>query len=308
MEYFGRRISLNNLKNFTLQRYNNGSVNNFYSVLYCRHCLFGGRFMKFLSNHFREEFLDILDEVRKQAECEYVQRYVDIPPIPYMRLHVLFLFLLDAGVPFEKIKNYLVPTILIQLALDCHDEVTLFPQETERGIRTRQLSVLAGDYYSSKYYFLLSKIEDIQIIRSLARSIGEINELKTILYSGTGWEAEKALQLRNQIDSALYVDFIPKFCKEPTSWLPLIQKLILVERLQYELNSYQLGQALTGFLQKLTETVSIEQAIMRVQAKIEGALIEIESYMSALRSPIVKEELHELIKECQRQIINRIRV
>lgn len=266
--------------------------------------------MKFLSNQFREEFTDILDEVRKQAECEYVQRYVDIPPIPYMRLQVLFLFLLDSKVPHEKIKHYLVSTILIQLALDCHDEVTLLPQSTERGIRTRQLSVLAGDYYSSKYYYLLSKIEDIRIIRSLARSIGEINECKTILYAGTEVDAEKSLELRNQIDSALYVGFVPQFCEMPTQWLPLIQKLILVERLTHELLSYRMGRALTGFLKKLTEKETIEQAVSQVQAKIDHSLVQAESLMSVLPtlSPLVKEELLRLMRECQLQISNRIRV
>lgn len=264
--------------------------------------------MKFLNNQFREEFIDILNEVRKQAECEYVQRYVDIPPISYMRLQVLFLFLLDAGVPLEKIKNYLVPTILIQLALDCHEEVTLLPQSTERGIRTRQLSVLAGDYYSSKYYYLLSKIEDIRIIRSLARSIGEINELKTILYCGTDWEAEKALHLRNQIDSALSVGFVPQFCQEPTPWLQIMQQFVLVERLNNELTAFRMGQAPTGFLKKLTEKENVEQATMQVHTKMEHALVEVDSLMSEIHSPMIKEELNQMIKECQQQIRNRIRV
>lgn len=249
-----------------------------------------------------------MEQVRKQAECEYVQRYVDIPPIPYMRLQILFLFLLDAGVPVEKIKKYLVPTILIQLALDCHEEVTLLRQRTERGIRTRQLSVLAGDYYSSKYYYLLSKMEDIQIIRTLARSIGEINECKTVLYTGTEWDAEKVLQLRNQIDSALYIGFVPQFSEEPSPWLSLIQQFILVERLNHELISYHRGQALTGFMKNLAEKAGIERAVIQVQAKIEQALIQVESLMGGVRSPFVKEELHRLITECQQQISNQIRV
>src|SRR5690606_1925508 len=144
---------------------------------------------------------------------------------------------LDSGVPLEKLKNYLVPTILIQLALDCHDEVTLLPQSTEKGIRTRQLSVLAGDYYSSKYYYLLSKIEDIRIIRSLARSIGDINELKTSLCSQREGGTGEALDLRNQIDAALYVGFVPQFAKDSTQWPPLMQQLALVERLNDELIS-----------------------------------------------------------------------
>src|SRR5690606_30071471 len=130
------------------------------------------------------------------------------------RMQILFLFLLDSGVTVDKIKSYLVPTTLIQMALDCHDEVTLVPETSEQGIRTRQLTVLAGDYYSSKYYFLLSEIEDVALIRNLSRAVCEINEMKTRLYTTENMDIKLSFSVQYKIDASLYMGFVSRFGKD----------------------------------------------------------------------------------------------
>ncbi|RXT13902.1 heptaprenyl diphosphate synthase component 1 [Ammoniphilus sp. CFH 90114] len=243
---------------------------------------------------FREELAEIIEEVNKHIKCDYVQRYVEIPSIPLLRMQVLFLFLHDSNVAREQIKHYLVSTTLIQLGLDCHEKVTLVPQYSEGGIRNRQLSVLAGDLFSSKYYFLLSNIGDVALIRELARSIYRINEVKTMLYTGTGWSKEESLDMRNEIDSALYTSFIPRFASElGLIWHSIIEQFCLIERYAEGLMDYRLGQAIGE--------KSENDFYPLFQSRIEQSIQELKGKLGGLRNEEVKQEIHHLIEAYQKQ-------
>lgn len=238
---------------------------------------------------FRDELTAIVEEVEKHIKCDYVQRYVEIPSIPLLRMQVLFLFLHDSNVSHEQIKDYIVSTVLIQLALDCHEEVTLVPQDSERGIRNRQLSVLAGDFFSSKYYFLLSNIGDVALIKELARAIYQINEVKTKLYTRPQLSMEESLQLRNEIDSTLYTSFISRFSADiPWVWRGLIEQFCLLERLRNGWVELRWGQDIKE--KKEVETLSL------FQAKIEQTTKEIKNALAYLKKEEVKQEVGELLE------------
>lgn len=266
--------------------------------------------MNRLNSLFEQQLTGIIEEVNRQAKCEFVQRYVDIPPIPWIRMQVLFLFLHQSGVEIEKIKKYLVSTLLIQIGLDCHEEVTLLKLDTEKEIRTRQLSVLAGDFYSSKYYYLLAHMEDIELIRGLARSIYDINVAKTLLYTTAGQDAEGALRLRNQIDSALYVSFIPRFDRgsERVDWLVMMQQFILVERLMDELLSYRMARVAKGHMQMLSTLGSLEDACERLQMKLDSLLDSIALTVDCLEGDGVKGELQLMLDDCRRKASKELQV
>ncbi len=72
---------------------------------------------------------------------------------------------------------------LIQTGLDTHDGV---PQRnhlpTTGSFRSMQLNVLAGDFFSSRFYELLARIGDIEMVRSLSAAICEINVAKIERY------------------------------------------------------------------------------------------------------------------------------
>ncbi|MEW9669743.1 heptaprenyl diphosphate synthase component 1 [Ammoniphilus sp. 3BR4] len=238
---------------------------------------------------FREELKAIVEEVNKHIKCDYVQRYVEIPSIPLLRMQVLFLFLHDSDVPHEQIRHYIVSTVLIQMGLDCHEEVTLLPQYSEKGIRNRQLSVLAGDFFSSKYYFLLAKLGDVALIKELARSIYQINEVKTKLYTQPQLSIEDSLKLRNEIDSALYTSFIPRFSADLDSiWRGLIEKFSLLERLRNGWYELRWGQA-----QKEKQE---EETLSLIQTKIEQTAKEIKNTLAYVQKEEVKQGVGELLE------------
>ncbi|WP_134698963.1 heptaprenyl diphosphate synthase component 1 [Ammoniphilus sp. YIM 78166] len=258
---------------------------------------------------FREELTDIIDELNTQISCDFVHRYVEIPSIPYVRMQVLFLFLHDSGVAYDQIKQYLIPTSLIQVALDCHEEVTLLPQVSEQGIRRRQLTVLAGDLFSSKYYYLLSNLGDIPLIKTLAKSIYDINVAKTQLYTQHHLPLEEAMQLRTKIDTALFTSFIPRFSDELVAvWRRLMEQLSLIERLVQELSRYQSSQELSGHMKKLAGEISVREAANRVRLMIEQAIGNIQEDVYFLRKDEVKQGIRDLIKSTVKQTENQVSI
>lgn len=121
------------------------------------------------------------------------------------------LFILSKIVPKNPPQSrenrdvYIVTTMLVQTALDSHELVNDdAPDETNEEKLTRQLHVLAGDYYSGLYYYLLSEMEDIAFIHTLAVAIKQINELKMKLYYHEYENFDEFIHLKVAIESLLF--------------------------------------------------------------------------------------------------------
>jgi heptaprenyl diphosphate synthase len=77
-------------------------------------------------------------------------------------------------------------------------------------MRSRQLRVLAGDYFSSLFYSLLSQAGQIEMIRRLGEAICELNRIKMVLYDKMKklvLSAEEYVQLGAEIRAGLFVAF-----------------------------------------------------------------------------------------------------
>jgi heptaprenyl diphosphate synthase len=263
--------------------------------------------MNLLRSQFHNELMDIIQEVNMHARNEFVQQYVDIPPVPLIRMQVLFLFLYDSGVSLLEIKRYLVPTLMVQIGLDRHQEVTLTRCENEREMRAQQLRVLAGDYFSSKYYYLLAQIKEISLIRTLAQSIYKINECKTELYYNASLSTEEKLMMQNKIDSALFVSFIPKNKSEDHFWVLLMEQFIQAERLMDELLTYKLGHVMTDYFSCLVNGDTVDKAVNFLYSKVEQLLDDIKTLALKARKNEVKQEILVMTDECLRSISLQIK-
>ncbi len=186
---------------------------------------------------FTDDIREIVERIRQLIAQPYVQQYVDIPAMAEDRLALLYFFLCENNVPKEKAKTFCVTTGLVQLGLDTHETVKVSYDNTLAAERNRQLSVLAGDYYSSYYYHLLAEAGEVGVVALLAEAIQKINEAKMKLYisekeNKLSWEMY--LALRKTIDTALYTSFVKRFAvdeAEQRFWVSLIEQTSVVERM-----------------------------------------------------------------------------
>lgn len=149
-----------------------------------------------------EEVKKIID---KKLEHHYLDSYIQKPKVSEEKLAFLTHIINNTNLSKVKKTQYIVTTMLVQVALDIHDTVPISSDAEESDVEktTKQLTVLAGDYYSGLYYLLLSETEDINMISNLATAIREINELKMQLYYKDISSFNHFIYVIEQIDSLL---------------------------------------------------------------------------------------------------------
>ncbi len=186
---------------------------------------------------------EILAEINKITSNMFIEEYVTLPEISVVRLKLLYISLYDTSVSKEVRKIYSVAAGLIQMGLDLHESVTNYKEPSERGMRNRQLSILAGDFYSSQYYSLLAENNLTDDIKIFASAIRDINIAKMKLYTDsydvTYGSMEHFFKLAREKETSLYTYFLGKFHneKEKAIWQDIIENMIIFNQLSHELQS-----------------------------------------------------------------------
>ncbi|SDC40281.1 heptaprenyl diphosphate synthase [Paenibacillus sp. UNCCL117] len=125
----------------------------------------------------------IPEMARPYIDYDMIRTYTDLPAFPDHQARLLHAFLEKHSKLAGYRELYTLVTGLVQLGLDTHDTVSI--TNDDKGVqaaRSRQLKVLAGDYFSSRFYYLLSQAGQIELIRLLSAAICEANRLKMNLY------------------------------------------------------------------------------------------------------------------------------
>ncbi|KEK22754.1 heptaprenyl diphosphate synthase component 1 [Bacillus gaemokensis] len=181
-------------------------------------------------------YADIKEQLLSKLRHPYFINYIEEPFIDEEKIMLLYAALKNAKLHKEQIDHYVLTIMLVQIALDTHEKVSNKENEETSGFhKRRQLTVLAGDYYSGLYYYLLSMNCDIVLIRALAEGIKAINEHKIMLYQKAYQTVDQVMESVLTIESAL----LHKTCDHfhLSHWKPLIAYMLGSNRLQTE---YQL--------------------------------------------------------------------
>ncbi|OIK17129.1 heptaprenyl diphosphate synthase [Bacillus sp. MUM 116] len=187
----------------------------------------------------RQKFTDILGQVEQRVLDPYLLKYIDTPIIDEDKLLILISILDGLELSYGEVKNYCLSTMLIQIALDTHEQNSI----SSDNEKSRQLTVLAGDYFSGLYYKLLAESEDILVIKALSEGIKEINENKISVYHKEVDTIDKLMMSIKRIECSLLIKLTEYF--QGGAWNEFFENLFFIKRLLKEKDQYlQYGRSI----------------------------------------------------------------
>ncbi|WP_164668758.1 heptaprenyl diphosphate synthase component 1 [Virgibacillus doumboii] len=244
--------------------------------------------------------------IRERMHHSYIEKYVQIPELNEDKLFILNVILNNTELSEDKKKSYTVSIMLVQMALDTHDLVpksnNTEQSNTER--KSKQLSVLAGDYYSGLYYLILSEIEDVEMIQILASAIKEINEYKMQLYYGDIDSVETLIRIVKNIETRL-ITRVGEFIGE-SSVTKIAAEWILANKLTEEMK--QMAYDSSSQLQEVwfkhspsTDNITIRNAaesfIQKETEWVESWITQFPKHLEPIKPHILDRILHRSIAE-----------
>ena len=172
-------------------------------------------------------------EIRSYIYDSFVWRHIAEPIIDEDKLAVFLAILSHSDVEEQSLTNYILSIMLMQIALDTHENVTNdMNKEDSLELKKRQLTILAGDYYSGLYYHILARTEDVCFIKEFSQGIQAINESKVELYKSKEASAAFLFSHMESIETALAEKTAAYFGRECN--MPFFKDFLLLKRVNRE--------------------------------------------------------------------------
>ncbi|KGX87967.1 heptaprenyl diphosphate synthase component 1 [Pontibacillus litoralis] len=244
---------------------------------------------------------EIKASIEHQIRHPYLAKFIQNPVISEDKIMFLTTLVTQSDIPREKQKQYIITTMLVQIALDTHERVSISSASDSNEIeKKRQLTVLAGDYFSGLYYLVLSKLEDIPMIQTLASAIKEINELKMKIYNQDFATFAEVMEALKKVESLL-IQRVASFIQR-TNVNEVAGDWLLAMRLSQEQRKYQTREV-APFMELLNSSTflkangvqslrMIESHIIKQLEKVSASIIEL-PYNFAPIQRYIQEQLHQ---------------
>ncbi|HHW35947.1 MAG TPA: heptaprenyl diphosphate synthase component 1 [Bacillales bacterium] len=234
-----------------------------------------------------DEIKQIKADIDERAKHPYLIKFIDVPVIDEQKVLLLYCILSESKISSDKIKQLIIATMLIQMALDTHELVGINRIEEDHPyMKQRQLTVLGGDYYSGLYYYLLALIDDIPMLQALSIAIKEINEYKVAVYQRDQNNIGDFIESVAMIESLL-VQKIAQYVGNK-DMVELSKQLLLINKLNNEKSSYLSGGYSAFFdgiytiqerTRGLSKNIARKQALILVDNQIITSIHYIESFL-----------------------------
>ncbi|HEX7065456.1 MAG TPA: heptaprenyl diphosphate synthase component 1 [Bacillales bacterium] len=184
----------------------------------------------------QEEVGQLKEKIDKRMSHPFLKKHGDLPEPDEERVSMLCQMFRETSLSTPNVDTYIVTVMLVQAALDAHESIDIRKLSDERAQTSRQLTILGGDYFSGLYYYLLSEVEDILLVRKLAASIQEINEHKMFLYKNDRQTLEETIDSLRIVESSLLRNLADYF--EQPVWAAFFEEYFLLRRLLAEKHLY----------------------------------------------------------------------
>lgn len=184
----------------------------------------------------RQKLIEVKGQLEQKVLHSYLVKFIENPYVDEDKLLLLISIMDQLELSEQQRKSYALATMLIQIALDTHEHVSNKKISEIPELTSRQLTVLAGDYYSGLYYKLLAETDDISMIKVLAKGIKEVNEHKITFFQQEFDGIEKLITSIKIIESSLLSKIIDYF--QVNVWSDMASNVLLVKRLLVEKKRY----------------------------------------------------------------------
>jgi heptaprenyl diphosphate synthase len=262
------------------------------------------------NNETSQTITTLIQSIRKRLKHPYLMRFIDSPVIDEDKLLLIHLMLSEKDLTEKEREQYAVSIMLVQIALDTHEKVTTHDVVEDDDVKNRQLTVLAGDYYSSWYYHLLAEIKDLSMIRTLAQGIQEVNENKMQLYKNEQQSIEKSMENLRRIESTLLLKSAEHFYLP--LWKGIADEYLFMKRLLKE-RSRIMNNEFTPLAKKISNQLarskanwqSLKNQLLEI---VDGYVVHSKNRLEKLWSEeplmhgLLDQRMHNYIKQSGLQV------
>jgi len=260
---------------------------------------------------------------KKYVEYDMIRNYTELPAFPDSRIRMLYACLSHASQNIEDNELHALVVGLVQLGMDTHELIdTVIDVKEQKQMRSRQLNVLAGDYFSGRFYQLLSRAGQIGMVRKLSGAVCEVNQVKVDLYvkmKQFRMPAEEYIQFGVLLKTKLFDVFTDKFDEQLSRlWPQLVKGISHCEFFDEELRRldspnqfiaswgywYVMQEGTEGEKRLLSEPPAAEQTVQKLVAKyqlrnqlnekLKLAVAHMQSLADKLESDKLAKELYRI--------------
>lgn len=253
-----------------------------------------------------QNIYDTVADMKKQIHAElshpYVQKFIHHPTVDENKLLYVCSFLTTLSLEQQKWSRCALSVMLVQTALDTHDLVSTQNVDSEgKQLHERQLTVLAGDYYSGLYYYYLAQTGQIDLIKVIASSIKEINIAKIHIYHNHTKDLQDMMTNFFTVESSLISSLCDYFnCSEWQELLEHACRLNAISTQLTKLEQHEPSILLDSYEKNGMESTRIQEALY---ASSESSIAVVKQYLAAgsidINEPL-KKHLYEMTGSLER--------
>lgn len=209
----------------------------------------------YIQNSIAQLKTEIFMDVRHRT----LQKYTGVPVLDENQLFYLLVPFLNGEEWQQEQREAAITVGIVYAALAAHDHI----KELDATSKEQQLTVLAGDFYSGRYYEILAMSGNVSLIRKLSQGIVARCEHQIKVYEAEERTVEQWCSSISNIESGLITKFFELYALQ--HYIPLMEKSLLILRLEREWAMYQRGQ-------KSLMSKALEQSALQSGASFSSVL------------------------------------
>jgi heptaprenyl diphosphate synthase len=243
---------------------------------------------------------------KKYVEYDMILQHTDMPSFPDSRARLLFAFLNRSGEQKDgRDELYPLAASLVQMGLDTHDMIdTAKEMPSPSKMRSRQLKVLAGDYFSGRFYQLLAQAGSIDAVSILSKAVCDVNESKMSMYRSMCkllMPPQEYLNGMAVVKKRLFLSFTPWIGESDRKlWESLLQEFSLCDTLAEELTRLEAAERsrFSFAFWRLLEKGTAEEKELLLNETLDG---------KSWRQLLLKYKVGDLLLDKLDTVLGRIR-